>query len=220
MQETTTQDDIQTTITADLEPRRVPSQERSRKRVDAILDALAELLVERGFDAINTHHVAERANVPVGTLYQFFPNKYALVSALSRRYIERYGDILQERLSGNGADRKDERVLDRYTDAVADVMFQDKALAVLWAVMLATPELKPIQVAGLKMGHGLLMSLLRTPFSHLDDDKLKTIATTIYRASYAILYAACQHPDEDKTAALDELKRLQNAYLKSYLTSD
>jgi len=216
----TSRDDIHTAGTADLEPRRVPSQDRSRKRVDAILDALAELLIERGFDAINTHHVAERANVPVGTLYQFFPNKYALVSALSRRYIERYGNILQESLSFDEAELKDEHILDRYTEAVANVMFQDKALAVLWAVMLATPELRPIQVAGLKMGHGLLMSLLKSRLSHLDEPTLETIATTIYRASYAMLYTACQNPDEDKDAALEELKRLQNAYLKSYLTSD
>ncbi len=215
-----TQDDMRTTGTADLEPRRVPSQDRSRKRVDAILDALAELLVERGFDAINTHHVAERADVPVGTLYQFFPNKYALVSALSRRYIERYGDILQESLSFDGDERKDEHILDRYTEAVANVMFQDKALAVLWAVMLATPELRPIQIAGLKMGHGLLMSLLKSGFGHLEESTLETIATTIYRASYAMLYAACQNPGEDKAKAIEELKRLQNAYLKSYLTDD
>lgn len=214
-----TGEDTRTIGTADLEPRRVPSQDRSRKRVDAILDALAELLVERGFDAINTHHVAERANVPVGTLYQFFPNKYALVSALSRRYIDHYSDLLQENLSFDESDLKDEHILDRYTEAVANVMFQDKALAVLWAVMLATPELRPVQVAGLKMGHGLLMSLLKSRLSHLDASTLETIATTIYRASYAMLYSACQNPDEDKVAAIAELKRLQNAYLKSYLTN-
>lgn len=206
--------------TADLEPRRVPSQDRSRKRVDAILDALAELLVERGFDAINTHHVAERANVPVGTLYQFFPNKYALVSALSHRYIDRYGEIIQANLLFDGTEPSDEHLLDRFTEAVANVMFQDKALAVLWAVMLATPELRPVQIMGLKMGHGLLMSLLRKVLGHLDEAKLETIATTIYRASYAMLYSACQNPDEDKEAALAELIRLQNAYLRSYLTND
>ncbi len=216
----TTREETQTIGVTDLEPRRVPSQDRSRKRVDAILDALAELMVERGFEAINTHHVAERANVPVGTLYQFFPNKYALASALSRRYIEKYGDILQESLSFDEAELKDEHILDRYTEAVANVMFQDKALAVLWAVMLATPELRPIQVAGLKMGHGLLMSLLKSRLGHLDEGTLERIATTIYRASYAMLYTACQNPDEDKVAALEELKRLQNAYLKSYLTND
>jgi len=216
----TTQEEVRAMGTADLEPRRVPSQDRSRKRVDAILDGLAELLVERGFEAINTHHVAERANVPVGTLYQFFPNKYALVSALSRRYIERYGDILQESLSFDESHVKDEHILDQYSEAVANVMFQDKALAVLWAVMLATPELRPIQVAGLKMGHSLLMSLLKSRFGHLDENTLEKIATTIYRASYAMLYSACQNPDEDKDAALEELKRLQNAYLKSYLKND
>lgn len=219
MQETT-QEEMRPIGTADLEPRRLPSQERSRKRVDAILDGLAELLVERGFDAINTHHVAERANVPVGTLYQFFPNKYALITALSRRYLDRYSDLLQENFSIDESELKDEHLLDRYTEAVATVMFEDKALAVLWAVTLATPELRPVQVEGLKMGHGLLMALLKLRLGHLDESTLNTIATTIVRASYALLYSACQDPDEDKAAALTELKRLHNAYLKSYLTND
>ena len=104
--------------------------------------------------------------------------------------------------------------------ASAPIVFQDKALAVLWAVMLATPELRPVQVMALKMGHRLLMSILKKTLGHLDDAKLKTIATTIYRASYAMLYAACQDPDEDKTATLEELKRLQNAYLRSYITGN
>jgi AcrR family transcriptional regulator len=219
MQETSPEE-VKTITAADLEPRRLPSQDRSRKRVDAILDALAELLVERGFDAINTHHVAERAGVPVGTLYQFFPNKYALVTALSRRYIDRYGEILQDNISLHDAAISDEHLLDRYTEAVARVMFQDQALASVWAVTLATPELRPVQDAGLKMGHSLLMSLLKSRLGHLDESKLETIATTIYRASYAMLYTACQNPDEDKEAALEELKRLQNAYLKSYMTDE
>jgi AcrR family transcriptional regulator len=69
-----------------IEPRKAPRQSRSQITVDAILDATARVLVERGYAATNTNLVAERAGVSVGSLYQYFPNKLALVNALRARH--------------------------------------------------------------------------------------------------------------------------------------
>ena len=56
----------ETMTSTGLEPRRLPRQERSRQRVDDILDAAAELLIDRGFDAVTTNLIADRADIPVG----------------------------------------------------------------------------------------------------------------------------------------------------------
>ncbi|HKX39885.1 MAG TPA: TetR/AcrR family transcriptional regulator [Burkholderiaceae bacterium] len=69
-----------------IEPRKAPRQARSQATVDAILDATARILVERGHAATNTNLVAERAGVSVGSLYQYFPNKLALITALHARH--------------------------------------------------------------------------------------------------------------------------------------
>ena len=69
-----------------IEPRKSPRQSRSQATVDAILDATARVLVERGHAATNTNLVAERAGVSVGSLYQYFPNKLALINALRARH--------------------------------------------------------------------------------------------------------------------------------------
>ena len=68
--------------------RRTPRQARSQKRVDAILQAAASLLNERGFEAMTTSAIAERAGVPVGTLYQFFPNRDAVLAGLALQYLD------------------------------------------------------------------------------------------------------------------------------------
>lgn len=62
-----------------LDPRRKPRQSRSRATVDAILQATAQVLVRDGYQKATTNRIAERAGVSVGTLYQYFPNKDALV---------------------------------------------------------------------------------------------------------------------------------------------
>jgi len=69
-----------------IEPRKAPRQARSQATVDAILDATARILVERGHATTNTNLVAERAGVSVGSLYQYFPNKIALIRALHERH--------------------------------------------------------------------------------------------------------------------------------------
>ena len=70
------------------QPRKKASQERSKATVDAILDATARILVKEGYDRASTNRVALAAGVSVGSLYQYFPSKEALVAALVERHME------------------------------------------------------------------------------------------------------------------------------------
>jgi AcrR family transcriptional regulator len=67
-------------------PRKSASQERSRSTVNALLEATARILVKEGFDKASTNRIAEVAGVSVGSLYQYFPSKEALVAALIDRH--------------------------------------------------------------------------------------------------------------------------------------
>jgi AcrR family transcriptional regulator len=67
-------------------PRKQPEQDRSRATVDVIVDAAARILVKHGYDAFTTNRVAEKAGVSIGSLYQYFPNKDALLGELMRRH--------------------------------------------------------------------------------------------------------------------------------------
>ena len=66
--------------------RKKPRQKRSQETVTAILDATAQVLVAEGFARLTTNRVAVRAGVSVGSIYQYFPNKEALVVAVSERH--------------------------------------------------------------------------------------------------------------------------------------
>lgn len=66
-------------------PRKQPLQARAQKTVEAIIEATARILENHGHDGFTTNAVAERAGVSIGTLYQYFPNKEALLGALIAR---------------------------------------------------------------------------------------------------------------------------------------
>lgn len=74
-----------------LRPRKRPTQPRAVETVACILEAAAQLLEAQGRDAFNTNAVAERAGVSIGSLYQYFPGKEALLIALMQREKERFG---------------------------------------------------------------------------------------------------------------------------------
>ena len=79
--------------------RKLPTQARSRALVDALLQATARILVEGGWDALTTNRVAREAGVSVGSLYQYFPDKEALVTGL----VEGWADAMTARLMALGS---------------------------------------------------------------------------------------------------------------------
>lgn len=68
-------------------PRKSPLQQRSRERVERILEATRTILREHGASALTTSRIAEQAGVPVGSVYQYFPNKQAVLLALYDDYL-------------------------------------------------------------------------------------------------------------------------------------
>ena len=78
-----------------LEPRKSPVQARSAASVDAILEATIQVLLNVGKERLTTTSVALRAGVSVGTLYQYFPNKSALLQAALKRHLAEVADAVE-----------------------------------------------------------------------------------------------------------------------------
>lgn len=85
-----------------IKPRKAPVQARSHATVEAILEAAARILETDGLAALNTNAVAARAGVSVGSLYQYFPSKEAVLSALLQRERQMMCDQLREGVAASG----------------------------------------------------------------------------------------------------------------------
>lgn len=78
--------------------RRAPRQERSRQTVEAVLDAVERVLAREGVDAITTNRVAEAAGVSIGSVYQYFPDKRSIFTALHQRHVGQVSQVIERTL--------------------------------------------------------------------------------------------------------------------------
>ena len=78
--------------------RREPTQRRSRQTVEAVLDAVLRILKREGLQAVTTNHIAEVAGVSIGSVYQYFPDKQAIFSALHQRHVQEIDRLVESTL--------------------------------------------------------------------------------------------------------------------------
>src|SRR5512146_1991433 len=91
-------------------PRKQASQDRSRVTVDALVEATARILVREGFDAASTNRIAAKAGVSVGSLYQYFPSKEALVAAVIDRHHQELMQVVRGALAEVASDPLEQAV--------------------------------------------------------------------------------------------------------------
>jgi AcrR family transcriptional regulator len=122
----------------DLEPRKTPQQTRSVATVEAIHDATIQVLLRIGADRLTTVRVAERAGVSVGTLYQYFPNKQALLFAVLERHMMMVAKAVEEACASNHFQPL-EGMVDALVNRFIDAKLADRSAAVALYRIAAEP---------------------------------------------------------------------------------
>ncbi|MGW2823404.1 TetR family transcriptional regulator [Streptomyces sp. NPDC001443] len=190
--------------------RRAPVQRRSAERLTRILDACADLLDEVGYDDLSTRAVAQRAGVPIGSVYRFFGNKRQMADALAQRNLERYSERVTRRLAG--AERGDWRAA---VDAVLDEYLAMKHTAPGFTLVDFGNQI-PVGARDAEPNHRVadrLTDLLsgylgRTP----DDDLRRTFLIAVETADTLVHLAFRMDPEGDEKI-IAEARELLRAYL-------
>lgn len=90
--------------------RRTPRQARSLYKIELIFEAAQHLIEEQGIEKLTTNAIAEKAGISIGTLYQYFGDKHALLDAMVAREMQRLSDAVRERLRAEPPRRRGDRV--------------------------------------------------------------------------------------------------------------
>ena len=203
---------------AQLKPRKRPAQARSRATVEAILVAAAKVLQRQGYAATTTDRIAERAGVSVGSLYQYFPNKDAILVALTERHIDAGFALVRELLATALADVQAlESLLRRFIIAMIGlhehepelhrVLFEEAPLPSSLRRQLRKRENEfATEVCGLLEAH---------PDVRMKDPKLS--AYVLVQTVDALVHNFILHPPEgiDADSLTEEIVRMLHVHLRA-----
>ncbi|MEN0064675.1 MAG: TetR/AcrR family transcriptional regulator [Myxococcota bacterium] len=126
--------------------RRVPRQERSRRRVEAILQAAHALVVEHGSDQLKMSEVATRANVPIGSVYQYFPDKQAILRELALNLMAEVRDMLRVAMANIGTKAEAVERIDAVLQGYFEAFKSDPGKRDIWAATQSDKELQQLDV--------------------------------------------------------------------------
>lgn len=198
--------------------RRTPVQVRSVAKVARMLDACAEIVDEVGYEALSTTLIAERADVAIGSVYQFFPDKRAVVAALTQRNVEAYVDRLAERMSGGGLARWVDAVdvaLDEYIDMHRNVPgFRTLHFGDVVDLNLLDPDRDNNAVIVDHLG-----ALLERHFGLTRDDRLEFALAMAVEMADALVKAAFRYQVDGDERILAEAKQIIRDYLDRRISS-
>jgi AcrR family transcriptional regulator len=192
--------------------RRVPVQGRSLARVNRMLDACAELVDEVGYDGLTTTLLAERAGVAIGSVYQFFPDKRAIVQQLTLRNVDRYVDRLASRLaSGDLVQWWD--AVDAAIDEYIDMHRKVPGFRTLHFGDVVDRHLLDEEIDNDTVVAEQLSRFLVTGFGLADEPNLSfSLAIAVEMSDGLIKLAFRRHPDGDEEV-LAEAKDIVRDYL-------
>lgn len=133
---------------SDAEVRRRPRQERSKTRVETILEVALELVVEHGAEALAMREVARRAGVQISSVYQYFPSKAAIIRELATRNLEHVHLTLEQVVGDLFAEHNGQPTPAQAVNRVVDAYFahyRDQPAAVaVWAGAQSDPGLREL----------------------------------------------------------------------------
>ncbi|MDT0389874.1 TetR/AcrR family transcriptional regulator [Streptomyces sp. DSM 41921] len=191
--------------------RRAPVQRRSAERLTRILDACADLLDEVGYDALSTRAVAERAGVPIGSVYRFFGNKRQMADALAQRNLERYSERVTERLreAGDGGGWR------TAMDAVLDEYLEMKRTAPGFSLVDFGNQI-PVGARHAEPNHRVAERLTELLSGYLDrepDEDLRRVFLIAVETADTLVHLAFRVAPEGDRKIIDEARELLRSYL-------
>ena len=195
--------------------RRVPTQERSKKRVERIIEAASHVFAADGFEAATMENIAARAETSIGSIYQFFPNKLSLFNALARHYHEKLRAFFDLLLSGPLLEQPWADILDAGIDAFALFHEHEPGFRAVWVGLQVTPEVIEEGEAINRDFAKRIEGVLAAKLPGLPAKMRPVVATMMVEILTAMLIVSARRPAEAK-GLMTETKALLRRYLAPY----
>jgi len=192
--------------------RLVPTQQRSRERFERILQCAAEVMAEKGSEAFRMSDIVERTGVAFGSLYQYFPDKTAIIGTLAERYNAIGRDCVRRDLSTMTSAKDLHSALGRITDSYYQMFIDEPVMRDIWQATQADRALQKLDEEDGAYLSGLFLDALR----RIAPNALEPALAAFSQLTMTLIAAAVRHAI---TLDAKEAKRLL-ALFKALLPKD
>ncbi|MGQ3072908.1 MAG: TetR family transcriptional regulator [Ferrovibrionaceae bacterium] len=188
--------------------RRTPSQARSRERVEKMLAAARDLIAEKGADALRMGEVAERAQVSIGSLYQFFPDKAAVIRTLAERYNAQGRACIADGLAGITDIAGLRTAFAALIDSYYGIFLSEPVMRDIWSGVQADPALRDLDREDSRINGAVLAGVMARLRPAADRAALEASAFLVMQLGEATMRLALSVGPEEGRRLVEIYKRM------------
>ena len=203
-------------MSEDYEMRRIPVQERSQRKVEAILDNAALIFAEVGYGAATTNSIAQRAGLSIATLYRFFPNKAAILKTLSDRYLSQIGGLNESLFAAHRIQTLSlQMLMEQVVDAFADFCLDEPGFEYLFYGSEARDYFRSVSLQIHRAIVSQVETVLERHISPLEAEERTIVANLAVAAMQAAMPFVVMAETPRRKSILAHLKRMITNYLQT-----
>lgn len=188
--------------------RRNPTQQRSRDRQERILTVATELIASKGSDQVKMSEIAERSEISIGSLYQYFPDKSSVIRTLAERYNAESRRCIEEALSAvedaQGLQTAYSDLLDEYYE----IVLATPAMRDIWSGMQADKQLMDLELQESRIASVFLSDAMLRVYPDSDARQVRESAFLIWHLGEATMRLAISCAPEEGRGLVEAFKRM------------
>lgn len=188
--------------------RRHPTQQRSRERQERILAVATELIATKGSDQLKMSEIAERSGISIGSLYQYFPDKSAVIQTLAERYNAECRCCIEQALGAvvdvAGLQGAFAELLDQYYE----IVLATPAMRDIWCGMQADKQLLALELEESRNAGSLLADAMMRVYPQCDAQKVRESAFLIWHLGEATVRLAISCTPQEGRGLVETFKRM------------
>ena len=196
--------------------RRVPSQQRSKEKYEQVLLSAKELIGQKGNDLVTMKEISKHSGVTLPSIYQYFPDKTAILQAIMEDYFSQVREILVTLLK----DCDSMQVLSEQLNSGIDIFYtlvkDEPVVSVLWASLQASVSLRELDAKDSAINAGIITDKIFSIIGELRKDEIRTSVTLLVNMIGATVRLAATMPEQQGEAIIEEYKYIASLRLKSF----
>jgi AcrR family transcriptional regulator len=188
--------------------KRIPRQERSQARFEAVLEAALHLFAARGYESTSMREIAREAKMPIATVYQYFPMKLAIVREMWTRYTSTISETLAVGIRNWIDEGKIEsnHLNEIIINKMAELQASNPAFIEIWSCVTASMELRALNVDDTLQNARVIANALHQKYPEGDPTAVFDRALVAIEAASATTRLALALPEPHRARVLYSLK--------------